>query len=154
MDLTISILPRRATQLKNDVAVTPKHEHGRLHFNEISKHSVFFEGLHVFLGRFSSLNVNGLEHIVLYISMAGRSKTSSEIPACVSVDSQKWAISDMQFKYLRYVANDQDGRSVFGELVHFGTAVAHVVLLTVVRKIQDPISESKGDPQHSICILM
>jgi len=60
----------------------------------------------------------------------------------------------MQFKYLTYAANDQAGHSVFGELVHFGTAVAHVVLLTVVRKIQDPISESKGDPQHSICILM
>lgn len=53
-----------------------------------------------------------------------------------------------------YVAIDQADHSVFGELVHFGTAVAHVVLLTVVRKIQDPISESKADPQHSIYILM
>lgn len=60
----------------------------------------------------------------------------------------------MQFRYLTYVANDQAGHSVFGELVHFGTAVACVVFLTVVRKIQDPISESKEDPQHSICILM
>jgi len=83
MDLTISILPRRATQIKSDIVVRPKHEHGRLYFNGISKHSVVFEGLHVFLGRFSSLNVNGLEHVFLYISMAGRSKTSSEIPAYV-----------------------------------------------------------------------
>jgi hypothetical protein len=58
------------------------------------------------------------------------------------------------FKYWTYVANDQAAHSVFDELAHFGTAVAGVVLLTFVRKIQDPISESKGDPQHSICILM
>lgn len=60
----------------------------------------------------------------------------------------------MQLKYLMYVAIDQAGHSVFDELVRFGTAVAHVVLLTAVRKIQDPISESKGGPRHNICILM
>jgi len=40
----------RATQIKSDIVVRPKHEHGRLYFNGISKHSVVFEGLHVFWG--------------------------------------------------------------------------------------------------------
>ena len=53
-----------------------------------------------------------------------------------------------------YLANDQDDRSVFGGLVSFGTAVACAVPLTIVQKIQDPISELKGGPQHNICILM
>jgi hypothetical protein len=63
-------------------------------------------------------------------------------------------ISDKLFKYSMYLANDQDDRSVFGGLGSFGTAVAGVVSLTFVQKIQDPISELKGGPQHSICILM
>lgn len=64
--------------------------------------------------------------------------------------------SHPRFKYsmLMYLANDQADRSVFGGRVHFGTAVAGVVLLTIVQKNQDPISELKGDPRHSICILM
>jgi hypothetical protein len=60
----------------------------------------------------------------------------------------------MQFKYSRYLATDQAGCSVFGELAHFGIAVAGVVLLTFDQKNQDPISELNGDPQHSICISM
>jgi hypothetical protein len=63
-------------------------------------------------------------------------------------------ISDKRFKYLMYLANDQDDRSVFGGLGSFDTVVAGVVSLTFVQKIQDPISELKAGPQHSICILM
>jgi hypothetical protein len=51
------------------------------------------------------------------------------------------------------LANDQDDHSVFGGLGSFGTAVACAGPLTFVQKIQDPISELKGGPQHSICIL-
>ena len=63
-------------------------------------------------------------------------------------------VSDMRFKYLMYLANDQADRSVFGGLWSFGTAVAGAVLLTFAQKIQDPISELEEGPQHSICILM
>jgi hypothetical protein len=41
------------------------------------QHILWFLKASCFWGRFSSLNVNGLEHIFLYISMAGRTKTSS-----------------------------------------------------------------------------
>jgi len=48
--------------------------------------SIGFQNILCFLKAFmffEGLNVNGLEHVFLYISMAGRSKTSSEIPAYV-----------------------------------------------------------------------
>lgn len=63
-------------------------------------------------------------------------------------------VSDMRFKYLMNLANDQADRSVFGGLGSFGTAVAGAVPLTFAQKIQDPIAELEEGPQHSICILM
>jgi hypothetical protein len=53
-----------------------------------------------------------------------------------------------------YAANDQAVHLVFGEHVNFDTAIAGVGLLIFAQKIQDPISESGGDPGHSKCILM
>ena len=57
-----------------------------------------------------------------------------------------------RFRYLTCAANDRACHSVFDELVNFGIAVDHAVLLTFVRKIQDPISESKGDPKDILAL--